>query len=149
MRISQKCSYALRALLELAKGESQVPLATSAIAEAQGISPMFLQTILRELKQGGFVESQRGKEGGYVLARPAGRITVGEVIRFVEGDFAPVECLAGQTRNSCPQILTCPFVDLWKEVNEKVNAIYDSVTFVDLVERERAKQAVSGVHYVI
>jgi Rrf2 family protein len=89
MRISAKVDYAVRAAIELAVAGDQLTKA-DAIAQAQDIPPKFLENILGDLRQGGLVRSQRGAEGGYKLARPAGEITIADVIRVVEGPMASV-----------------------------------------------------------
>ena len=83
MAISQKCQYALRAIYELALHQDEGPCKIGAIAEAQSIPVRFIENILNSLKAAGFVDSVRGKDGGYYLLRKADEITVGEVIRFV------------------------------------------------------------------
>ena len=90
MQLSQKCQYAIRAVFQLAKEHGGGPIKIADVAEAQAIPPRFLELILGELKQGGFTESRRGKRGGYLLARPPAQITVGDIIRFVEGPLGPV-----------------------------------------------------------
>lgn len=85
MRLAQKTVYAVRAVFELAMREpSGEPVAIATIAQAQKIPAQFLQVIMRELRQGGFVDSRRGKDGGYLLGRPAADLAVGEVVRFLK-----------------------------------------------------------------
>lgn len=136
MLLSQKCQYALRAVFEMAKRSGVGPIKIEAIARAQSIPPRFLATILNQLKQGGFVESRRGAEGGYWLARPANRLSVGEVMRFVEGPLAPVVCVTERGSQSCPLEGKCAFMDLWAEAQQAMEHVYDRTTFQDLVERE-------------
>src|SRR6201997_996249 len=85
MHNSVKGEYALQAILDLASQRAGEPIRIAEIAQRQKIPQKFLELILASLKQGGFVESRRGAEGGYLLARPAESLTVGEVVRFVEG----------------------------------------------------------------
>ena len=85
MHNSVKGEYALQAILDLASRRAGEPIRIADIAQRQKIPQKFLELILASLKQGGFVESRRGAEGGYLLARPAESLTVGEVLRFVEG----------------------------------------------------------------
>jgi Rrf2 family protein len=148
MRISQKCQYALRALFDLARQEGRGPRKIGDVAEAQGIPPRFLEVILNQLKQAGFVTSRRGAEGGYQLARPARLLTVGEVVRFVEGPLHP---LAGRRDGARP---AAPggedprvFQTLWGEVERSLAAVLDGRTFHDLVEEDRRGQ--TAVDYVI
>lgn len=139
MAINQKCQYALRAIFELAKRGSEEPCKIGAIADAQSIPVRFLENILSSLKSGGFVVSSRGKDGGYVLARPASEITVGEVIRFVQGPLAPVEC-ADEGSELCAFSNDCVFHPLWERARHALEQVYDGTTFDDLVE-EQSKRA--------
>src|SRR5512133_391623 len=119
MTISQKCQYALRAVFELAKQQGKSPLTIGHIAEQQDIPPRFLELILAELKQAGFLRSYRGKQGGYVLTVPPADLTAGQIIRLVDGPIEPVRCRAGTGLN-CPLEgkwkRMCPFDGMWKEV---------------------------------
>ena len=98
MNLSQKCQYAVRAILELAKHYGQGPVAISQIAASQAIPQRFLENILNELRPTGLIESRRGIQGGYLLARDPGTVSVGEVIRLVEGPLDPVKCLGSVCR---------------------------------------------------
>ena len=136
MLISQKCQYALRALFELAKREGDGPIRIADVARVQAIPPRFLEVILAQMKQGGFVHSQRGNRGGYSLARPADEVTVGDVIRFVEGPLGPVICAMGSTEKECPLYGGCVFLPMWEKVRDAVAGVYDNTTLKDLVEQE-------------
>ncbi|MGI5860760.1 MAG: RrF2 family transcriptional regulator [Myxococcales bacterium] len=133
MSLSKKCYYGLRALFELARHEGEAPLKIGQIAASQHAPVRFLEAILNQLKQGGFVQSRRGMEGGYQLARPASQITVGEVIRFIEGPLAPMSCPEDATAEECP------FRSLWKRAEQALASVYDSTTFQDLVEEQRVE----------
>jgi len=137
MNVSQKCQYALRALFELAKrlGEGLVP--NGEIAAAQAIPPRFLELILGQLRQAGYIESRRGVHGGYMLAVRPEELSVGEVIRLIDGPTAPVKCIAGNGGGDCPLHGRCVFLGLWERANEAVSEVYDSTSFRDLLERER------------
>lgn len=134
--ITQKCQYALRALFELARRDREQPAPISAIAEAQAIPPRFLEVILNQLKQGGFVTSRRGSSGGYMLARRPEELTVGEVIRFVQGPVGPVGCV-GEDHTECPLRGQCVFLPVWNRVREAIDEVYDGTTFEELVENAR------------
>ena len=127
--ISNKCYYALRAMLELAKQDKHGPVSTSVVAQAQQIPPRFLEAILRQLKQAGLARSLRGKEGGYQLVSNPSEVTMGQIIRLFEGPLvdSPVK-IEGE-----PDVLAT----VWKQADEALSSIYDTVTLRDLVERDR------------
>ena len=131
MAISQKCQYALRAIFELALQQDKGPCKIGAIADAQGIPSRFLENILNSLKSGGFVSSARGKDGGYYLEREANSITVGEVIRFVQGPLGPVECSMGKDDEFSDD---CVFRPLWEKARRALEDVYDGTTIQDLVD---------------
>ena len=141
--LSQKCQYALRASFHLAKHYGLGPVRIAEIAEAQAIPKRFLEVILSQLKQGGFVVSHRGNEGGYELDRDPSGLTVGEVIRFVEGPIGPVGCMASDSKSGCPLRGACVFLPMWEKVRNRVEGVYDNTTFRDLVEKE-----LEGAHAV-
>jgi Rrf2 family protein len=141
MHVSQKCQYALRALFELAKRAGAGPIKIGDVAEAQAIPPRFLEVILSQLKQGGFVESRRGSGGGYMLARTPGSITVGEIMRFVEGPMGPVSCVEEGGDAGCPLHGACVFLELWRKAREAVAGVYDGTSLQGLLDRERQMQA--------
>jgi len=139
MHISQKCQYALRAIFELAKRKGQGPVKIAEIAEAQAIPLRFLEVILSQLKQGEFVSSQRGNKGGYILARSADELTIGEVMRFIQGPVVPVECITTGSKDKCPLYGDCAFLPMWKKVGEAISGVYDNTTFQDLVDQEKQR----------
>src|SRR5690348_1008327 len=125
MNISVKGEYALQAIFDLASQRAGEPVRIADVARRQKIPQKFLELILAGLKQGGFVESRRGAEGGYLLARPAETITVGEVLRFVEGP----QTGKGRARRKAET----PFTDMWQQVDRAVSEIIDRTTFADLL----------------
>ncbi len=149
MLVSQKCQYALRAIFELARRNGQGPTKIAEIAEAQAIPKRFLEVILGQLKQGGFATSQRGSEGGYRLARDPAGLSVGEVIRFVQGPIGPVDCLVDEVRDTCPLHEGCVFLPMWQEVADAISGVYDSTTFEDLIEQDAQIQAKHVPSYAI
>lgn len=124
MNISVKGEYALQAVFDLSAQTPGAPVKIADIARRQKIPQKFLELILASLKQGGFVESRRGAEGGYLLARPATAITVGEVIRFFEGPQN------GKTKGRRKS--DSPFADMWSQVEAAVSDVVDQTTFADL-----------------
>lgn len=138
MQITQKCQYALRAVFELAKRNGQGPVKIADIADVQAIPPRFLEVILSQLKQAGFVASQRGRDGGYLLVRPAAELTVGDVMRFVQGPIGPVDCVLKQQDCKCPLYDGCAFLPMWERAQRAMSAVYDTTTFDDLMSDEAA-----------
>ena len=138
MSVSQKCQYALRAALELAERRGNGPVPATEIARAQAIPLRFLELILGELKKGGFVESRRGAKGGYILRQPPGSLTVGEVMRFVDGPDLPVKCIDLGGEIKCPVRDRCAFQGMWQRARDAVAGIYDNTTFADLIAERRA-----------
>lgn len=126
MNISVKGEYALHAIFDLAMQSTSEPVKIADIARRQKIPQKFLELILASLKQGGFVESRRGAEGGYRLARPADQITIGQVIRFVEGK-------AGKRGVG-------PFSGVWKRVDESISGVVDHTSFAELARRWKESQ---------
>ncbi len=133
MNISVKGEYALQAIFDLTVNSGHGPVKIADIAKRQKIPQKFLELILAGLKQGGFVESRRGAEGGYLLARPAAQIAVGEVLRHVEG-----QRLSGATTR---RKADNPFADLWNQVDKAISAVVDQTTFLDLAQTWKDRQA--------
>lgn len=137
MAVTQKCQYALRALFELARRKGDGPIPAGGIAERQAIPRRFLEVILHQLRQGGFVDSQRGKDGGFYLARPAEDVTVGEVIRFMDGPLGPVDCHKERPGQGCPLRGECVFKGVWDEARQALERVYDARSLRDLVQEKR------------
>jgi Rrf2 family protein len=131
MNISVKGEYALEALFDLTSHQTGGPVKISDIARRQRIPQKFLELILASLKQGGFVESRRGAEGGYLLARPPDAITVGEVLRFIEGPQ--------QSKSRARRRAESPFSELWRRMDDAISEVIDHTTFAEL-ERSWAEK---------
>jgi Rrf2 family protein len=132
MRTTAKADYAVRAAVELAAAGELVT--AEQIAQAQGIPLNFLENILRDLRRGGIVESRRGQQGGYTLARPAEEISVADVIRAVEGPLANV-------RGHPPEDLeyggsSAKLRDVWVALRASVRSVLERVTLADLARGE-------------
>lgn len=147
MKISKKCQYALKALFELAWRGNGEPVKTHGIAHAQRMSVRFTEIILNELKHGGFVDSKRGSEGGYMLAGDARDVKVGEVIEYIDGPISFVVEVAGNGDEALAG--SEAFRQFWGEVNDAVSSACASRTFADLVELEKARRHSSVPNYCI
>ena len=138
MQVSRKCRYALRAILELAMRNSPDPMKIADIAEAQSIPTRFLESILNHLKKAGFVESRRGKKGGYFLKSSPDKLTMGDVIKSMHGSLGPVECV-DSSKYECPFDNGCVFLPIWKEAQKAVLDVYDGITFQYLIDAEKQR----------
>ncbi len=135
MKVTYKGDYSLKAMLNLALHYNKGVLPIQELAKKGDIPFKFLEQILLTLKKGGFVGSKRGVDGGYFLARPPEAITVGEVIRFIEGPIEPVTCANKDSYEKCKDFPYCVFKDIWNQVYIATSLVVDTVTFAELVRR--------------
>jgi len=139
--VSQKCQYALRALFELAlRYPGDTVTTVSEIAESQKIPPRFLEQIFAKLRTGGFIEFRRGNQGGYVMTVSPSAISVGEIIRFIEGTDESVDCLKRPGSSHCPFRGGCVSMDLWQRAQTAMSDIFDSTSFQDLIDKQRSSE---------
>ncbi|MBI4735600.1 MAG: Rrf2 family transcriptional regulator [candidate division NC10 bacterium] len=140
MRISTKGDYATRALQDLALRYAEGPVPIEAIAQRQALPARYLEQLLLSLKRAGYLASKRGVNGGYYLAKPPREITLGQVLRAVDGPVAPIFCVSEENpREHCSQETFCALRDVWAEVRDAVSAIVDHTTLADICDRIRAK----------
>ena len=139
--LSHKSKYALKAMLALSEEYGKGPLLISDIAVREKIPHRFLELILIELKNQGVLRSKKGKGGGYMLSAPPSRVSVGHVLRMLEGPLAPLPCVSKTAYEKCEECVeekTCGVRLLMKEVRDATAAILDSTTFEDVLKRSRA-----------
>lgn len=148
MRISAKGEYAIRAMLDLAlhSGEGLVPI--QQIAGRQGIPQRYLEQVLLLLKRAGFLTSKRGSAGGYHLIRPPQEITVGEVIRAIEGSFTPVD-VGRRGGRAGAHDHSGDLLELWQQVSEAVSEVLDRMTFAGLCLRVEERRSAARTMYHI
>jgi Rrf2 family protein len=135
--LTQKAKYALRALAVLADSDPRVPMPIHEIADRAHAPQKFLESILLELRRHGVLASTRGKSGGYVMARPAAEVQVGDVIRMVDGPLAPIPCAsltAYRPCADCPDPGTCSIRLVMRRVRDATAAILDHTTVADLAK---------------
>jgi Rrf2 family protein len=128
MRLTYKGDYALKALLDLALHYEQGLSTINDVAKHIDAPVKFLEQVLLDLKKGGFVESKRGNVGGYQLARDPAEITLGQVIRYIDGPIEPIGCVEKGYSN-CSDLNRCVFKEIWKKVSRATSDIIDNVTF--------------------
>ena len=139
MRFSTRSRYGVNAMFELALAYGAGAISIKDIAERQSISEAYLEQLFIRLKRAGLVESIRGSQGGYVLSAPPQQISVGAVIRALEGNIAPVDCLEGEACTLGRQ--ACPGRMIWQDIYDGVNAVVDGITLQDMVTRFLGKEA--------
>ena len=149
MKLSTKGKYGLRAFIDLAASGEGQPVSILSIAQRQEISISYLEKLMAMLKKAGLVESVRGVNGGYTVARPMDEISVRDVLRALEGDLAPVECAgieSGQA-SQCSGSSQCVSKIVWKRINDSINDTVDSIYIGELVRESKgllANQPGSG-----
>ncbi len=141
MNITSKGRYALRVMLDLAQHREEGFISLKTIADRQGYSMKYLEMIVGSLKREGLVASTRGKEGGYRLVRDPEDYTIGEILRCIEDNLAPVACIkAGDI--CCEHAGECMTVPMWKELDDITNAYLDGVSLQDLLTGEKWKKPI-------
>lgn len=145
MKLSTKGRYGLRAVLDLALNSGSEAVALSAVAQRQNISISYLEQLVAKLKKAGIVDSIRGAQGGYVLARPTIEITVGDILRALEGDLNPVDCAEITGReSSCSGADLCVTKYVWKRISDSINDAVDTITLAELVDESKAVRSAKG-----
>ena len=140
MRIPQKWQYALRATFELAARDTRDAVKVADIADAQAIPPRFLEIILNQLKGAGIVESKRGSAGGYRLALSPQTVTVGDILRRLQGASDPVGCGSAHGGEDCRFSGDCVFLPMWERAWQAMWTVYDDTTLQDLVDDAQRRQ---------
>ena len=137
MKLSTRGRYGLRAMFDLAIHYNEDHISLNSIAERQGISEGYLEQLIIPLKKAGMVKGIRGAQGGYVLAQPPAGITVGKVLRLLEGSLAIVECLNEESK--CSNENECITRLIWKKISDSISDLVDSITLEELVRDYRGK----------
>jgi Rrf2 family protein len=145
MKISTKGRYALRMLLDLAEHRDDGFVSLKEIAERQNISKLYLEQIVSLLHTSNILRANRGKLGGYMLAKDPSKCTVGQVLRITEGNLAPVSCLESEI-NICDRIEFCKTLPMWMGLNRVINDYLNGVTLQDILEQHEYQGA---DHYII
>ncbi len=132
MKLSTKGRYGIHAMFDLAQYGSETPQPIKSIAERQNIPEAYLEQLIGQLRRSGLVKSVRGAQGGYLLSRSPAEITVGEVLRTLEGELAVVDCLMEE--DACHKACSCPTRVVWKKLRDGVNEIVDGITLQDMLD---------------
>lgn len=139
MKLSSRARYGLRALIDLAVHSVKESVSISSIAARQGLSEAYLEQLMAKLKKAGLVISARGAQGGYKLAKSAKDISVGDVLRALEGNLDAVQC-AGLSEEGCQGSQLCVSKYVWQKINESISKTVDDMKLDILVEESRAAQ---------
>ncbi len=132
MRLSTRGHYGLKAMFDLALNYGDNPIPLKSIAERQGISDNYLEQLISVLRKAGLVNSVRGAQGGYILARKPEHINVGEIIRALEGPIAPVDCVSEVEPTECDQSDFCITRTVWARVRDSIAEVLDSISLADM-----------------
>ena len=151
--ISKKTKYSLQALILLARKYGEGPILIATLSADEQIPIKFLEAILLDLKNSGLVDSKRGRGGGYQLSRPPAEITVGSIIRLMEGPLAPLPCASETAYRACDE---CPDPDVcgtrlvMRQVRDAIAGILDGTTLQDVVQKvDSARQSTRAPMYYI
>ena len=152
-QLSKRTQYSLRALYALARDYGKGPTLISDLSEHEAIPKKFLEQILLSLKGLGLVSSKKGKGGGYFLARPPHSVSVGQIVRLIDGPLAPLPCVSRTSYMRCHECRderSCGIRIIMKDVRDATASILDSTTLADVLKRvEAVVQGKEGLHYAI
>jgi Rrf2 family protein len=147
MRLTTKGRYGLRAVIDLAVNTDNGAMALSQIADRQDISMNYLEQLIAKLKKSGIVHGIRGAQGGYLLAKPAAEISVGDILRALEGDLSPVDCYELNSDDTpCSNSDICVTKYVWKRISDSINDTVDGIMLSDLVAESKRVQAEVSIY---
>lgn len=140
LKLSTKGRYGLRALIDLAQHSENEPVSITSIASRQGISERYLEQLMSMLKKAGLIKSIRGAGGGYVLDKEMKEISVGDVLRALEGNLEPVECSGLNPEAGCSSSSECVTKYVWQRINDSINKTVDEIKLDQLVSESKELQ---------
>lgn len=150
MKVSTKSRYGVAAMVDLAQHYGLGPVALRGVADRQQVSEHYLEQLMSSLRRAGLVRSLRGAQGGYELAKDPSSISVGDIVRAMEGPIAPVDCLLAEKSPSnpyCGKTTRCIRRDIWQKMGNSINETLDAITLKSLCEdTERMNQEERGEH---
>jgi len=139
MKFSMKSDYALRAMMTLVECYGKAPVSIREMAKINDVSKRFLEQIMLELKEKGYVDSTLGRDGGYFLSEAPEQITMGEVVRHFDGILAPIGCVSATHYQQCSQENTCKFRKIPLDIRNYIASLLDNVTLADLSRNQPLK----------
>lgn len=133
MKLSTKGRYGLKAMFQLAISQGNGPVPLKQIAEKQNLSESYLEQLFSTLRKDGLLNSVRGSQGGYLLSRPPEEITVGNILRSLEGELSPSDCII-EGLNECERETICVTKNVWVKIKDSIDEVVDSITLKDMIE---------------
>jgi len=150
MRLSTKGRYGVRAMFDLALHYEEGPISLKSIAERQEISEHYLEQLIAILKKAGMVKSARGSQGGYTLAKKPSQITIGDILRVLEGTLAPTDCIEDGSKSfNCEKAEWCVTRRVWEEVKMAIEKVVDSISLQQLVDDHKKMLSNDSYMYYI
>ena len=135
-------------MIDLADYSEEMPQSIANIAARQSISDSYLEQLMAKLKKAGLIESIRGAQGGYVLAKSSNAISVGDILRALEGDLSPVKCAGIKGETECSESGNCVTRNVWKRIDDSIQNAVDSILLSELVEDNRKRRISNGENSV-
>lgn len=142
MKLSTRGRYGLKAMFQLALHHGEGPIPLNSIATKQGLSENYLEQLFSALRKDGLIKSVRGAQGGYMLAKDPECITVGNILRVLEGDMAPAECVIDDNV-SCDKEENCVTKLVWVRINDSINNVIDSITLQDMLNEQKDMERIN------
>ncbi len=137
MKLSTRGRYGLRAMFDLAMNQSQGPVPLNEIAGRQNISESYLEQLFAIMRKAGLVKSVRGAYGGYLLGAPSDKIYIGQILRTLEGNIAPADCVSNEDAPECLDADACVTRMIWEKIRDSINQVVDSITLEDMVRQQK------------
>jgi Rrf2 family protein len=139
MRLTYKGDYSIKIILELAMYYGKGVMTIQELAKKGDVPIKFLEQVLLDLKRGGFVESKRGKKGGYELAKRPDQIKLGDIVRYIDGPTEPIACVSDRYKG-CKEADRCVLRNIWQRVDGAISGIIDNITFEDLAQQSQRQR---------
>lgn len=136
MRLSTKGRYGLRAMIDLGLFSLEKKVSIKSIAERTTMSENYLEQLIALLKKAELVKSSRGAHGGYSLSREASDISLGQILRALEGDLNPVDCVTNNDEKVCSAAESCVTKNVWKKISDSINEVVDNISLQELIEEQ-------------
>lgn len=149
MKLSTKGRYGVKAMFELALSVGKGPIPLNSIADKQSLSVHYLEQLFSSLRKAGLVKSIRGAQGGYMLAKKPEDITVGDIIRTLEGPLAPADCVTDDDSKECYKAEYCVTRTIWEKIRDSINNVVDGITLQDMIDDHKKMHKDDSYMYYI